>query len=75
MIAWAEIGLLLLRIANALIGLVHDKQQMDAGTDKALAAEAASILLKTKSAKEIMERVSAMSADEVDRALKDLEPK
>lgn len=75
MLAWAQIGLALVKLANLVLGLIHDKQQMDAGTDKAIAIEAASILKKTQTAKEVMAQVEGMTEAQVDAALKELEPK
>lgn len=72
---WFKIVLLLLQVANRIADIVREKGQMDAGRDRALAEASASILAKTQAGKEILTTVSGMTEDEVDAALKALEPK
>lgn len=72
--SWLEIALALLKLANMIVSWVREKQQMDAGHDRAIAEASASILSKTQAAKEIMAKISGMTEAQVDAALKELEP-
>jgi len=74
MFTWAKIALLALQVADMLVTLARSKQQMDAGADREIAKASASILAKTQAAKEVMVEVMGMKDDEVDKALKGLEP-
>lgn len=69
-----SIILTLLKIADALLTFARDRQMIKAGADAEIAKASASVLLKTESAKEIMAQVTAMSEEQVDKALKELEP-
>lgn len=69
-----EIVLLVLKIAHAIMGEVHDDKAVKAGTDAEIARVSAAILRKTKAGKEIMEKVDAMSPEDVDAGLRELEP-
>ena len=71
---WAKIVLLLLQGALALVEFLKRKDAMDAGFDKAVAKAAAAILVKTNVAKETLAAVTRMSEEQVDQALKELEP-
>jgi hypothetical protein len=75
MVTWAEIVLLILKIVNAIMGEVGNQRQFQAGADAEIAKISAAILRKTVAGKAIMERVDALSADDVDAALRGLEPK
>jgi hypothetical protein len=75
MFTWPEIVLLLLKLANAIMGAVNDQKSFQAGTDAEIAKTSASILKKTAAGKKIMEKIDAMSAADVDSALIGLEPK
>jgi len=70
-----EIVLLVLKIANAIMGQVKDQKQFQAGVDSEIAKVSTAILGKTKAGKEIMEKINAMSPEEVDAGLSGLEPK
>jgi hypothetical protein len=72
---WPEIILLLLKIVNAIMGEVGNQRQFQAGADAEIAKISAAILRKTAAGKEIMEKVDALSDDDVDAALRGLEPK
>lgn len=72
MITWAEIVLLVLKIADAIMTQVGDAKQFQAGTDAEIAKTSAAILRKTQAGKAIMEKVDAMSDTDVDAALRDL---
>lgn len=75
MFTWPEIILLLLKLANAIMGEVGNARQFKAGADSEIAKTALAIANKTAAGKAIMEKVNAMSADDVDRELTGLEPK
>jgi hypothetical protein len=64
----------LLSLANTLFTWAKNQQLIQAGEDKAVAQAALSILRKTEVGKRNMEKVDAMSDDEVDDALRGLEP-
>ena len=69
-----EIVLLVLKIANAIMSEVHDSKAFQAGTDAEIAKVSAAILRKTQAGKAIMEKVDAMSDQDVDTGLRGLEP-
>lgn len=71
---WLSLALLLLRIADKIADWLREKNQMDAGRDRALAEQAAAILIKTSVAKSVIQDVIGMTAEEVDSGLKGLEP-
>lgn len=72
--SWIELALAFLKLTNLLVGWAKDKQQMDAGADRAVAQASVAILNKTQSAKQVMAEVMAMTDSQVDEALKRLEP-
>ncbi len=75
MFTWAEIVLLFLKLANAIMGAVNDQKQFQAGTDAEIAKTSAAILAKTKAAKDIRDQVNALTKEAVDAQLASLEPK
>lgn len=75
MFTWPEIVLLVLKIADALLGEYKYGEAYQAGTDAAIAKVAASILAKTAAMQKIRDQVNALTTDAVDTALRDLEPK
>ena len=75
MFTWAEIVLLILKIANAIMGEIGNQRQFRAGADAEIAKISAAILAKTAEGKLIMENVNAMSDSDVDAGLRGLEPK
>lgn len=75
MFTWAEIILLILKIADAIMGRVNQDQWIEAGSDAEIAKISAAILLKTAAGKAMMEKVNAMSDTDVDAGLRGLEPK
>lgn len=75
MFTWGEAVLLLLKLANAIMGAVSQDKWMRAGADAEIAKISAAILVKTEAGKKIMEKVNAMSDAEVDDGLRGLEPK
>lgn len=75
MFTWPEIILLILKIVNTVMGDAHDAKSFQAGTDAEIAKTSADILRKTRAGKAIMEKVDAMSEQDVDAGLRGLEPK
>jgi hypothetical protein len=75
MFTWAEIVLLFLKLANAIMGAVNDQKQFQAGTDAEIAKTSAAILAKTQAAKTIRDQVNALTDDAIDAQLRGLEPK
>ncbi len=74
MFTWAEIVLLVLRIAQGLMNYVSSSQQIKAGTDAEIARTSAAILMKTASAKAVMEEMNALRGSDLDVLLRGLEP-
>jgi hypothetical protein len=75
MFTWAEIVLLFLKLANAIMGAVNDQKQFHAGTDAEIAKTSAAILAKTQAARTIRDQVNALTDAAVDAQLAGLEPK
>lgn len=75
MFTWAEIVLLFLKIADALLSEYHDQQSFQAGTDAEIAKVSASILAKTAAMQKVKDQVNALTSDAVDAQLAGLEPK
>jgi hypothetical protein len=73
-LTWAEIALLLLRLAQMAMTMVNDATQAKSGTDAEIAKEAAAILVKTQAGKAIMQQVTGMTDAQVDASLRGLEP-
>jgi len=74
-ITWAEIVLLLLRLANGIMGAISQDKWMRAGADAEIAKVSAEIMRKTAAGKAILEKVNALSDADVDAGLRGLEPK
>lgn len=74
MISWISLALTLLQIVNKIMSWADKRELIAQGYDKAIAEVTQSILVKTEAGKKIMERVNAMSPEEVDQGLRDLEP-
>lgn len=75
MITWAEIAILILKIADAIINALNQDKLTKAGSDAEIAKISAAILAKTEAGKVIFEKVRAMDETAVDVGLHDLEPK
>lgn len=75
MTAWGSVILLALKIINHIMGAVNREKWMQAGADEEIAKAALAVLQKTEAGKKIMERVNAMSEQDVDAGLRGLEPK
>lgn len=72
--SWVSVLLALLQIADRLLDIARAKQLIDAGKDAEIAKASASILAKTAAAKAVLKDVMALREDEVDKALRELEP-
>jgi hypothetical protein len=75
MITWAEIVLLILKIADAIMLQIGNSQQFQAGTDAEIAKTAASVLIKTRAMQNVRDQVNALTDTAVDDQLRGLEPK
>lgn len=75
MFTWGSIILTALKIINAIMGAVNRDKWMQAGADAEIAKISTAILARTEAGKKILERVNAMSDEDVDAALRGLEPK
>ena len=69
---YLSIALALLKLVYGFMTWARQRELITEGYDKAIAETAHSILLKTDAGKKIMERVNAMSDDEVDAGLRGL---
>jgi hypothetical protein len=72
---WLSLALTLLKIANTIMTWARERELISEGYDKAIGEVTQEILVKTTAGKAIMEKVNAMSDEEVDAALRGLEPK
>ena len=72
--SWFNLALLLLNITDSIVTLIKNRQQLDAGRDRAVAEAAAAILAKTSAAKAVMAEVTGLTDEQVDTMLKGLEP-
>ncbi len=72
---WISFALALLKFVNGIMNWGRDRGLISQGHDEAIAEVTQSILVKTEAGKKIMERVNAMSDEEVDAGLHSLEPK
>ena len=75
MFTWPSILLAMLKLINEIMGAINRDKWMQAGADAEIAKITASILAKTQAGKKILEKVDAMSDEDVDAALRGLEPK
>lgn len=72
--SWISLALTLLRVVNQIMTWARERELVSQGYDKAIAEVSQSILEKTTAGKAIMEKVNGMSPQEVDDALRGLEP-
>ena len=72
---WLSLALALLKFVNNIMTWARQRELISHGYDQAIAEQTKQILVKTTEGKKIMEKVNAMSDDDVDAALRDLEPK
>lgn len=75
MFTWLGLALQLLKLVNSIMLWAKERELISEGYDRAIAEVTQSILIKTDAGKKIMEQVNAMSPDQVDAGLRDLEPK
>lgn len=73
MFTWAEVVLLALKVANAIMGAVGTQQAMDAGRDRAIGEAALGVLRQTTWGKAIAEKIDAMGEPELSDLERELE--
>jgi hypothetical protein len=73
--SWVSLAVALLKIVSTIIIWARQRELISEGSDKAIAAETQAILRQTQAGKLIMEKIDAMSNDDVDSGLRGLEPK
>ena len=71
---WGRIILLVLQVVNLLVTWAQRKGLIQEGYDKAIAEITREIFRKTEHARQVKEKIDAMSDSEVDAALVALEP-
>lgn len=71
---WVSLALALLKFVNALMTWARESELISKGYDQAIAEQAQAVLAKTEAGRAIMEKVNALSDDDVDAALRGLEP-
>lgn len=71
---WLSLAVALLKLTNLILDLVRTGKAVQSGKDAEIAKEAAAILSKTQTAKEIMQQVTGLSEAQVDATLRELEP-
>lgn len=72
--SWLSLALSLLKLVNMIMGYMRERELISKGYDQAIAEVTQLILVKTEAGKKIMEKVNAMSDEEVDAGLRGLEP-
>lgn len=72
---WVSLALALLKFVNAIMTWARERELISKGYDQAIAEQSAAIMAKTATGKAILERVNALSDDDVDAELRGLEPK
>lgn len=75
MLGWLEFGILLLRLANGVIGWFERENFIDQGRKEVIAATLTEIARKTGVAKDVLAQMSRLDDAAVDDVLRDLEPK
>ena len=73
--SWISLALTLLKIVNQIMTWARERELISVGYDKAIAEVSQSIMVKTDAGKKIMEKVNALSPEDVDAGLRGLEPK
>lgn len=71
---WVSLALALLKFVNTIMMWARERELITKGYDQAIAEVTQQIMVKTDAGKKIMERVNAMSPEEVDAGLRGLEP-
>ena len=72
---WAEIVLLILRIAQAVMNQINAQTFIAAGKAEEIALVSSAILARVQEMQKIMAKVNSLPEAEVDNELKGLEPK
>lgn len=75
MFSWIELAILLLKLANQIVSWAHDQGKIEEGRQEVISEMSLAIASKVRTRDQILERVNAMSPEEVDAGLRDLEPK
>jgi len=73
--SWISLALVLLKVVNNIMTWVRERELISTGYDKAISEVTQSILVKTVEGQAIMEKINAMSDEDVDTDLRNLEPK
>lgn len=63
--SFVEIGLLVLKIASALLGMAKERQQFNAGHEAAVLEQTRKVMELTTQGKAIWEKVDALSDDQL----------
>jgi len=71
---WGKIILLLLQMAHSLLELAEKNKWISEGEQRAIAASSLEVARKVSIGKKILEEVSGLSDQQVDDALRALEP-
>lgn len=72
--AWLEVALGLLKLANLLLGYVDREKARQAGRNEVILETTAQIAQKVATKKQIQEHIDGLTDDEVDAELRGLEP-
>lgn len=72
--AWLELGLALVKLANLVLGLVREAEFRAQGRREALALALAEIIRKTGVRDEVARQIAGLSDAELDDKLRGLEP-
>ena len=75
MFSWIELAILLLKLANQIVSWAHDQGKIEEGRQEVISEMSLAIASKVRTRDQILEKVNAMSPEEVDAGLRDLEPK
>ncbi len=73
--SWLSLALTLLKVALAIMTWIRQRELIAQGYDQAIAETALAIAAKTAAGRKIMERVNAMSDEDIDAGLRGLESK
>lgn len=68
-------ALVILQVVNRLLDWGREQRDLTAGEQKAIAAAGQEVMRKSEVGREILARVESLSDDDLDRGLRDLEPK
>lgn len=74
MFDWLQFAILLLKVVNAIINWAHDRGLIDEGRRQVIAENAFNIAAKVQTRDQLREKINAMSEEQVDAELRNLEP-